>query len=172
MATTMERFLVTIDGTEYDIGLSRREDYCLVEYNGDGYRVSFDRLSGHKFLFRLNESSSEVDITRNNGTMSMFLDGKDMEIRVEPYHLAELRKRAKTAGDSGADKIIKAPMPGLVLRAEIGPGDTVKKGDSLLIIEAMKMENIIKSSFAGRIKRLFVSAGQAVNKNDKLIEFE
>ncbi len=167
-----ERFLVTIDNAEYDIGLSRGENYCLVEYNGDKYQVSLDRLSGYKFLFRLNESSSEVDITRNNGTMSMFLDGKDMEIRVEPYHLAELRKRAKTAGDGGGDKYIKAPMPGLVLRAEIGPGDTIKKGDSLLIIEAMKMENIIKSSFGGKIKRLFVIAGQAVNKNDKLIEFE
>jgi len=58
MLEIKERFLVTIEDTEYDLNLSRFGDNCLVELNGNKYEVSFDKLSGQKFLFRLNENSS------------------------------------------------------------------------------------------------------------------
>lgn len=67
---------------------------------------------------------------------------------------------------------IKAPMPGLVLRTEKKVGDAVKKGDTLLILEAMKMENMIKSPGDAVVKRIAVEIGQAVEKNQILIEFE
>lgn len=172
MADIKERFLVTIDDTEYDLNLSRQGESCLVELNGDKYEVSFDKLSDQNFLFRLNENSSEIDITKNNGTLSLFLDGSEMDVRVEPYSLAELRKKAGTTSDGQGDKIVVAPMPGLVLQSEVNIGDEVKKGDSLVIIEAMKMENIIKSTSTGKIKNVFIEPGEAVEKNHKLIEFE
>jgi len=172
MTEVKERFLVTIDDTEYDLNLSRQGDSCIVEFNGDKFEVSFDKLSGQKYLFRLNENSSEIDITKGNGTLSMFLDGSEMDVRVEPYCLAELRKKAGTSGEGQGDKIVAAPMPGLVLRPMVTVGDDVKKGDVLVIIEAMKMENIIKSTSAGKIRAVHVSAGQAVDKNERLIEFE
>ncbi len=172
MADIKERFLVTIDNTEYDLNLSRSGESCIVELNGDRYSVSFDKLSGQNFLFRLNENSSEIDITKNNGTMSMFLDGLEMDVKVEPYSLAELRKKVGTSSEGKGVKIVVAPMPGLVLQAEVKIGDEVKKGDSLIIVEAMKMENIIKATSVGTVKEIFVSPGQAVDKNDKLIEFE
>ena len=172
MTDIKERFLVTIDDTEYDLNLSRQGDSCIVEFNGDKYEVSFDKLFGQKYLFRLNENSSEIDITKNNGTLSMFLDGLEMDVRVEPYSLAELRKKAGASGEGQGDKIVMAPMPGLILQSEVNVGDEVKKGDSLVIIEAMKMENIIKSTSAGKVKDVFVTMAQAVDKNEKLIEFE
>ena len=67
---------------------------------------------------------------------------------------------------------IKAPMPGLVLRIMAQEGDTVKKGDALLVLEAMKMENIIKADGEGKVKRINVSTQQAVEKNTLLIEME
>ncbi|MCP4705135.1 MAG: acetyl-CoA carboxylase biotin carboxyl carrier protein subunit [candidate division Zixibacteria bacterium] len=170
--TIKERFLVTIDDTEYDLNLSRQGDSCFVELNGDKYEVSFDKLSGQKFLFRLNDNSSEIGITRNNGTLSMFLDGSELDARVESYSLAELRKKAGTSSEGQGAKIVLAPMPGLVLQSEVEVGDEVKKGDPLIIIEAMKMENIIKATSAGTVKTIFVSDGEAVEKNHNLIEFE
>ena len=176
MEKIKERFLVTIDDTEYDLNLSGlgegEDNSCLVELNGDKYEVSFDKLSGQKYLFRLNENSSEIDITKNNGTLSLFLDGSEMDVRVEPYSLAELRKKAGISSEGTGDKFVVAPMPGLVLQSEVKVGDEVNKGDSLIIIEAMKMENIIKSTSSGKIKTVFVSSGEAVEKNHKLIEFE
>lgn len=67
---------------------------------------------------------------------------------------------------------VKAPMPGLVLNIEIEQGQSVSKGDALLILEAMKMENVIKSPGDGIIKRIVVDKGDAVEKNTLLIEFE
>ncbi len=66
---------------------------------------------------------------------------------------------------------IKAPMPGLVLNVLVAEGDEVKKGDSLLILEAMKMENMIKSPTDGVIKKITVKQGDKVEKNEILINF-
>lgn len=67
---------------------------------------------------------------------------------------------------------IKSPMPGLVLEVNVNPGSVVKKGDSLLILEAMKMENIIKSPADAIVKEVFVKPSEAIEKNVVLISFE
>jgi biotin carboxyl carrier protein len=67
---------------------------------------------------------------------------------------------------------VKSPMPGLVLEVNVAPGAEVKKGDSLVILEAMKMENVIKSPADGIIKEVFVKPTEAVEKNVVLISFE
>ena len=67
---------------------------------------------------------------------------------------------------------IKAPMPGLVLSIEITEGQDVVKGDTLLVLEAMKMENVIKSPGEGKVKSIFVKKGKPVDKGEILLEFE
>ena len=69
------------------------------------------------------------------------------------------------------DKVI-APMPGMVLSISIQPGDQVSKGDNLLILEAMKMENVLKAAGDGVIKTVVVQQGDAVDKGQLLIELE
>lgn len=66
---------------------------------------------------------------------------------------------------------VKAPMPGLVLSVLVAEGDEVKKGDSLLVLEAMKMENMIKSPTDGIINKIEVKQGNTVEKNELLISF-
>jgi biotin carboxyl carrier protein len=67
---------------------------------------------------------------------------------------------------------LKAPMPGLIVDVKVQVGDSVKKGDTVLILEAMKMENVLKSAGDGKVKAIKVSAKQNVEKNQVLIEFE
>lgn len=67
---------------------------------------------------------------------------------------------------------IKAPMPGLVLSILAAEGDEIKKGDSLLVLEAMKMENMIKSPTDGIIKKIAIKQGDKVEKNQVLITFQ
>lgn len=69
-------------------------------------------------------------------------------------------------------KDVKAPMPGLVLDIAVKAGEEIKKGDTLLILEAMKMENIIKSEGEGIIKTIHIHEGTAVDKGQLLIEME
>ena len=66
---------------------------------------------------------------------------------------------------------IKAPMPGLVIDVRVSVGDIVKKGDPIIVLEAMKMENIIKSPTDGTISKINVKKGIAVEKNQVLINF-
>jgi biotin carboxyl carrier protein len=67
---------------------------------------------------------------------------------------------------------IKAPMPGLVLNIMVQEGDEVKKGDNLMILEAMKMENSIKSPIDGTVKNLKVATGDKLEKNQVMITFK
>ena len=65
---------------------------------------------------------------------------------------------------------IHAPMPGLVLEINVSEGQEVEKGDPLLILEAMKMENVIKAPGNGIIKKIHVEKGNPVEKNELLVE--
>ena len=67
---------------------------------------------------------------------------------------------------------LKAPMPGLVLSIMVEPGDSVKKGEGLMVLEAMKMENIIRTPSDGIVKSIDVKKSDAVEKNQVLIKFE
>lgn len=75
--------------------------------------------------------------------------------------------------DANTQKVndVKAPMPGLILEIKVQPGQEVKKGDPILILEAMKMENILKSPGDGVVKEIKVQARQNVEKNQVLILF-
>ncbi|MBI2269134.1 MAG: acetyl-CoA carboxylase biotin carboxyl carrier protein subunit [Bacteroidetes bacterium] len=66
---------------------------------------------------------------------------------------------------------IKAPMPGLVIDVRVSEGNAVKKGDAIIVLEAMKMENILKSPTDGIVKKINVKKGTAVEKNQVLINF-
>lgn len=68
-------------------------------------------------------------------------------------------------------KDVKSPMPGLVIDVRVNEGTVVKKGDALVVLEAMKMENILKSPADGTVKKINVKKGMAVEKNQVLIYF-
>jgi biotin carboxyl carrier protein len=172
MNNNRNRYIATIGQNEFDIGLTRYDEDYEIEYNGSKYNVSVDKLANGKFLFKINDTISEVNIARNNGGLDVFIDGKELKARVERYSLAELRKKAGTSVEGPEDKIIKAPMPGMVLSIPVKAGDAIKKGSTLLIIEAMKMENMIKAPHDGTVRKIFVEPGHAVDKNNKLVELE
>ncbi len=167
-----DRYIVTVEDREFDIELTPRDKDYLIEFNGSKYEVAVDQLASDKFLFKVNDGSTEVNISRNGRGLEIFIDGKVLNVRVEPYNLAELRKKAASSADGFGDKIIRAPMPGMVLSTMVMPGDKVAKGKTLLIIEAMKMENMIKAPYDGIVREIFVTAGQAVDKSDNLVELE
>ena len=104
-------------------------------------------------------------------TLQIRLGHKTTTLQLKDRFDLLLEKMGMNAPGSGSLKEIKAPMPGLILDLKVAPGDLVKKGDVVLILEAMKMENSIKSPGDGVVKEVKVSLKQSVEKNQVLIQF-
>ena len=104
-------------------------------------------------------------------TLQIRLGHKTTTLQLRDRFDLLLEKMGMNAPGSGSLKEIKAPMPGLILDLKVAPGDVVKKGDVVLILEAMKMENSIKSPGDGVVKAVNVSLKQSVEKNQVLIQF-
>ncbi|MFT4832159.1 MAG: biotin carboxyl carrier protein [Psychroserpens sp.] len=102
-----------------------------------------------------------------------------VKINNKSYHVAItddldllIKEMGFALGSSKQIDSIKAPMPGLILDIHVAPGQLVKEGEPLLILEAMKMENIITSPREGVIKAVPIIKGTAIEKGQLLIEFE
>lgn len=105
-----------------------------------------------------------------------FLTKKKVEA-YEAQHKDEEPQAAKAATEEKKDepitgKTVKAPMPGSILRFMVKPGDTVSKGQTVVVLEAMKMENSIASDYTGTVKRLLVKEGSTVAADAPMIEIE
>jgi len=106
------------------------------------------------------------------GAMTIKVGGVLREVTVLDERALLLDKMGMNTGDSGADLQLLAPMPGKVLSVLVEAGQDVKVGDSLLILEAMKMENVIKSAVDGTIEDVNAKAGLAVEKGELLVAFK
>jgi pyruvate carboxylase subunit B len=101
----------------------------------------------------------------------MHIDGRRLNAEVVDERTRAIRAMTRAAAGPTGPKPVKAPMPGLVVRIEVAPGDAVRAGQGVLIMEAMKMENELKADSAGVVSRIHVAPGQAVEKGAVLIEF-
>lgn len=104
-------------------------------------------------------------------TVSLKINGHIHQIQLKDRFdlLLEKMGMSNVAGAKVND--LKAPMPGLIVGVNVQPGDVVSKGDSLLILEAMKMENILKAAGDGTIKTIRIAKGDRVEKGQVLVEF-
>ncbi|MEN0046360.1 MAG: biotin/lipoyl-containing protein [Bacteroidota bacterium] len=102
----------------------------------------------------------------------VILNGNKYQVALSDEYDQLIDKMGLTIANSDKVTDIKAPMPGLVLSVEVEEGQAVNKGEALLILEAMKMENVIKSPGEGVVKSITVEKGKAVEKGTVLIEFE
>jgi biotin carboxyl carrier protein len=97
------------------------------------------------------------------------MDGDLYEVEVTDERSRRLANAFMAFGDTGGEVSIRAPMPGLIVRVAVEEGQAVSKGETLMILESMKMENELKSPRDGTIHRILVSAGENVEQNKVLV---
>lgn len=112
-----------------------------------------------------------VSLDFETKTIKLKLNNKPCEIKIRDKFDLLLEKLGMNNLQNNSAKEIKAPMPGLIFDIKVKEGDEVKKGDPVLILEAMKMENILKSPGDGIVKSVKIKKGQSVEKNQVLIQF-
>ncbi len=100
------------------------------------------------------------------------INGNRITTKIADHYARLIQQMGLSVGGAQKVNVVKAPMPGLVLQVVATIGQEVQKGDTLLILEAMKMENVIKATGDGRVKSIAVQKGAAVEKGQLLIEFE
>jgi biotin carboxyl carrier protein len=104
-------------------------------------------------------------------TVKLSINGHLYNVQLKDRFDLLLEQMGMSGAASAKVDSIKAPMPGLIVGINVQVGDTVKKGDAVLILEAMKMENLIKAPGEGTIRSIRVEKGDRVEKNQVLIEF-
>ncbi|OLB41337.1 MAG: hypothetical protein AUI04_07905 [Candidatus Rokubacteria bacterium 13_2_20CM_2_64_8] len=107
-------------------------------------------------------------VAEHDGSCLVDVGGETHAVRVEEHTRYVIRTRGG-AGAGGDGHRVAAPLPGRVTHIAVRPGDRVQVGDTLLVIEAMKMENEFRASAAGTVAEVRVEPGQAVNAGDVLI---
>lgn len=113
-----------------------------------------------------------VDVDVTTKTYQLKINGTLHTVQLKDKTDLLLEKMGFHAGVSSKMNVLKAPMPGLIYDIKAKVGDTVNKGDVLLILVAMKMENAIKAAGDGKVKEIKVNLNDSVEKNQVLMTFE
>jgi biotin carboxyl carrier protein len=145
---------ITVNGTSFEWDINKVSDgYFHILYQNRSYRAEV----------------VTADVATK--TISFKINGRNYSVALKDKFDLLLEKMGMNQTAVHKVNSIKAPMPGLIIDLKVKTGDTVKQGDPLLILEAMKMENILKSPGDGLIKNLKVKKGDNVEKGQVLIEF-
>jgi biotin carboxyl carrier protein len=111
-------------------------------------------------------------VNEATGDLSLILSKKKKQVKIEDPVQQMIRSLGYNSLKAKHNDSLVAPMPGLVLDVLVAEGAEVKKGDHLLTLEAMKMENILKAAHDGTIKKILVKKADKVDKNQLLLLFE
>jgi len=163
------KYLVTVNEVPLTVDISEQAGELRIMVDGRPITSSVvTDQEHHRLLMLLDSRSFDAEVSRSNGVTSVLLAGREFPCIVEDERLVTIRKVAGLT-TAGHDTVVKAPMPGLIVRLLKNVGDTVTKGERLLIVEAMKMENELKSPIAGRVKEFHVAIGRPVDKGQALV---
>jgi biotin carboxyl carrier protein len=156
-------FIIRINGNPKEVKII---DENFVEVDNVRFNYTLKELNHSKFMLKINNKVYETAIwNKSNGKMSVQISNSNIDLSIRTA-LQERAYQLLSASQSNAEQVttIKSPMPGLVLKILKKVGDKVQKSDTVMILEAMKMENEIKSSIDGIITEINVSEGKPVEK--------
>jgi biotin carboxyl carrier protein len=160
------RYVTTIDNHEFEIEVV---DDRHIRIGKRVLEVDFVSVSGQPvFSLILDGESHEAFVYQGEEDWEVLIRGRQYQVKVED----EREKRLKNAGEgsiTGGEFHLKAPMPGLVVAVLVKEGQEVNKGQVMLILESMKMQNELKAPRDGVMGRVRVKAGESVEQRQTLL---
>ncbi len=163
-------FEFLIENVLHKISLEKKEDLFIVSDGEKIYEADIRFISPNIISILMEGRSYRVYFTRDREKRFLSIEGQQFTVQ-EPLEGGEgLQKDEVRSGED--ELMVKAPMPGKVIKIDVSEKEEVRKNQTLAIVEAMKMENEIKSTIEGYVKKIFVSAGDLVDSEKPLIELE
>ena len=161
------KYITTVEGKQYTVEVI---DEKHVSVNGKTYEVDFESVSGQPvYSLIVDGKSHESYIARGDDNWQVLLRGRLYPITVEDEREKRLRAAAGGGVAESGEFILKAPMPGLVVAIPVSEGQEVKRGQVILILESMKMQNELKAPRDGIMGRVRVKAGESVEQKQTLL---
>lgn len=161
------RYIATINGQEYTIELL---DDHHVTINGVEYTIDFQPV-GDQAIYSLlfNGRSYDALVYSEENAWRVAFQAQGYVVSVEDEREKRLRAALGQSKYQHQEFFLKAPMPGLIIAVPVVNGQQVEKGDVLLVLESMKMQNELRSPRAGVVNRLRVKPGDRVEKQETLL---
>ena len=141
-----------------------------ITVDGVKYEIDFESVSEHTVYSLLaNNKSYEALVYESEEGWQVLLHGSQYVLLVEDERERRLRASLGGGPPQNADYHLKAPMPGLIVSVSVSEGQSIEKGEVLVILESMKMQNELKSPRQGKISRVRVKPGDSVEQRDPLL---
>jgi pyruvate carboxylase subunit B len=161
------KYSVTVGTRSFEVEL----DGATVKLDGEVWHASLEMVPGAPLgVVRRDDGTRTVVLKREGTAWAVAIAGERFIVRVLDEHAQRARDLAGDRHERGGAGVVRAPMPGLVLRLEVVAGDPVGAGTGLVVLEAMKMENEIRSPGPGVVRSVLVAPGQVVEKGAPLVE--
>ena len=163
---------VIIGGSSFQIVSGKTNSEVII--NGKTHVVDLHTEGARKFHLLLDNKSYSIEVVDDSldGEPIIKVNGSVYRPKVKSETDLLLERLGMNVKAKKEFKELKAPMPGLVVEYRVSPGAKVKAGDPLVVLEAMKMENILKAPAEATVKSLVQEKGAAIDKNAILIIFE
>ena len=170
MGVDKVEFEYIVDGHLRTISLEKKGDIYIVADGDESQEIDIQVISPNIISMKIGERSVQVYMARDKDQRYVQLEGFQF-LLTEPTQMGDGFQRGEEQSQEDI-LLIKAPMPGKVIKINVSENDKVRKNQTLAIVEAMKMENEIKSSIDGIVKKIYCKSGDLVETQNPLIELE
>ena len=161
------KYFTTIADTTYEIEV-KKDGTVLVD--GTSYNVQQQMVGANTASLLIgNRSYETVVVGGQNGEYEVVLSGEKHDVLVQDELTYRVAQAQESAAANMGEVTIKSPMPGLIIRVPVSVGESVAKGQTLVILESMKMENELKSPRDGIVLKIETRKGDSVEKGQKLV---
>jgi biotin carboxyl carrier protein len=163
----MNKFVVTVNNKKLFFD---KDDNGNIKSGENNYKVDLTKLTENAFSIKINNKIYEATVERTEGGYVITINGNSFKTTVRSLLEEKANEYLQKREGANADGKIKAPMPGLIVKVLKAEGEAIQKGEPLIILEAMKMENEIRATVSGIIKSVKVNENSSVEKGALLLE--
>lgn len=149
----------------YNVSIERRGDEYYITYDNTEYKVEAQEIKPGYLKIKIGDRLIKSVVTEGEKEKFVFIDGD--VFKVKPVELTGRRKPQKKESDGGN---LDSPISGKVVGVKVKKGETVKKGDVLMVIEAMKMEYLIRAPFDGVVEKIHFKEKDQVEIGQTVVE--
>lgn len=160
------KYITTVNDQEFEIEIGHDQEIVV---NGEPFVIDFQQLSeGNVVSLLLNNHSFEAVVEERENVWEVLLRGELYMVSVQDERAYRLAKARGSDTAVHGEAVIKSPMPGIIIATPVVQGQPVQKGDKVIILESMKMENELRAPRDGVIGRVHVQPGDGVEKDQVL----